>query len=83
MYIWSEVGSKKITMGKRQDIENEIIDLENKLYALAIIKEQVWVYHPSNPDFLNPITMYENLSNEIDGIERKINFLECELNSLN
>jgi len=83
MYMRSEMGGKNSIMGEKQNIENELIDLQNKLYAIAIIREQVWVYHPANPDFLNPISLYENLGIEIDDIERKINSLECKLNSLN
>lgn len=79
----SEVGSKNSIMGEKQNIENELIDLQNKLYTISIIREQVWAYHPSNPDFLNPISLYENLGIEIGNIERKINSLECKLNSLN
>jgi len=79
----SEMGSNNCIMGEKQNIENELIDLENKLYALVMIKDQIWPYHPANPDFINPITLYENLSKEIDEIERKINSLERRLTSLN
>lgn len=70
-------------MGEKQKIENELIDLQNQLQALCAIKHEIWVYHPSNPDFINPISLYESLKVDIEKIERKINFLECELNSLN
>jgi hypothetical protein len=83
MYMRSEIGDNNCIMDEKNKMENEIIDLQNKLYAIAIIKEQVWTYHPANPNFLNPISLYENLSNEIDEIERKIEILECRLNSLN
>lgn len=70
-------------MGERQKIEHELIDLQNQLYALVNVKQEVWVYHPSNPDFINPISLYESLKEDITKIERKIDFLERELNSLN
>ena len=70
-------------MGERQKIEHELIDLQNQLYALANVKQEVWAYHPSNPDFINPISLYESLKGDIEKIERKIDFLERELNSLN
>jgi len=70
-------------MSIKQDIEIEIKNLEDKLYTIALLTEQVWAYHPANPDFVNPISLYEFLNSEINVIERKINFLECELNALN
>ena len=79
----SEMGSNNSIMGEKQNIEHELIDLQNKLYALIMIKEQVWAYHPANPDFLNPIKLYEKLNEEINDIERQINSLERGLNSLN
>jgi len=74
---------KKAFMGEKQKIEHELIDLQNQLYALSSIKQEVWAYHPSNPDFINPISLYESLKKDIEKIECKINLLERELNSLN
>ncbi len=70
-------------MGEKQNIEHEIIDLKNQLVAISYVKEEVWSYHPSNPHFINPISLYESLNLEIENIERKINDLEFKLNSLN
>ena len=70
-------------MGEKQNIEHELIDLQNQLYALDSIKQEVWSYHPSNPDFINPISLYESLNGDINGIERKINDLKFRLNALN
>lgn len=70
-------------MGEIQKLQDEIIDLQNKLYALSLVKEEIWTYHPSNPNFINPISLYENLRKDILDIERKINDLEFKINSLN
>lgn len=70
-------------MGIKQDIQQELINLENQLVAISNIREEIWAYHPSNPDFINPITMYEDLSKQIDEIERKINYCEREISELN
>ena len=70
-------------MGEKQKIEHELIDLQNQMYALINIKQEVWAYHPANPNFVNPISLYESLKSDLDKIERKIDFLERELNSLN
>lgn len=70
-------------MGEKQNMEDKLVDLQNQLYALAEIKQEVWSYHPSNPDFINPISLYESLNIEINEIECKINDLMFRLNSLN
>jgi hypothetical protein len=70
-------------MGEKEKLENELIDLKNHLFALSDIKDDVWVYHPSNPDFINPIKLYEGLKNDILDVERKIQEIEWKLNSLN
>lgn len=70
-------------MGEKEKLKNELIDLQNHLLALSNIKDEVWVYHPSNPDFTNPIKLYENLKHNIKDIERKIEEIEWKINSLN
>ena len=70
-------------MGEKEKLENELIDLKNHLFALLNIKDDVWVYHPSNPDFINPIKLYEGLKKDILDVERKIQEVEWKLNSLN
>ena len=70
-------------MGEIHNIEDELIDLKNQLIAISYVKEEVWVYHPSNPHFINPIPLYESLNVEINSLERKIDELEFKLNSIN
>jgi hypothetical protein len=70
-------------MGIKQDIQQELINLENQLITILNIRQDIWSYHPSNPDFINPITMYEDLSKQIVEIERKINYCEREISELN
>jgi hypothetical protein len=70
-------------MGEIQSIEDELMDLKNQLVAVSYVKEEVWAYHPANPYFINPISLYESLNIEINSIERKINELEFKLNSIN
>ena len=69
-------------MGKG-NLETEIQQLQNQLFAISDALDQVWMYHPSNPDFVNPITLYSKLKNDIKEIERKICDLEFLKNSLN
>jgi hypothetical protein len=83
MYIDRGGGYEIFGMGEIQKLQDEIIDLQNKLYALVLVKEEIWMYHPSNPNFINPISLYETLKEDICNIERKINDLEFRINSLN
>jgi hypothetical protein len=69
-------------MGDHKLIE-EMNLLKEKLISLHHIMDEVWVYHPSNPNFINPITLYKELKDNISSIERKINDLEFKINSLN
>jgi hypothetical protein len=61
----------------------EINLLKEKLIGLHHVMDEVWTYHPSNPNFINPITLYKELKDNISSIERKINDLEFKINSLN
>ena len=63
-------------MDEKQRIEHELIDLQNQLYALAEVKQEVWAYHPSNPDFINPISLYESLKKDIEKISDALSKLE-------
>jgi hypothetical protein len=70
-------------MGEKERLKYELIDLQNQLFALMNMKDEFWVYHPSNPDFVNLIKLYEGLKNDITNIERKIKEVEWKINSLN
>lgn len=70
-------------MGDILRIKNELFDLQNKLIEISYVKEEIWAYHPSNPHFINPISLHESLVLEIKEIERKINDLEFKLNYIN
>lgn len=70
-------------MGEKEKLKHELMDLQNQLFTLLNIKDEVWSYHPSNPNFINPIKLYEELKSSIIDIERKINEIEWKINSLN
>jgi hypothetical protein len=42
----------------------------------------MWVYHPANPDFINPIKAYDELKKSIDVIEKGIGDLELKIKTL-
>ena len=83
MYIRMSGGVKRAAMGIKQGIEHQILDLNNKMIDLIAIQQELWIYHPANPNFINPIKEYEVLKLEIEELECKINSLRLELNSLN
>ena len=61
-------------------LQQEIDGLVMKLSELSHINDELWSYHPSNENFINPIKAFnENLS-KIADIERMISELEYEIN---
>jgi hypothetical protein len=61
----------------------ELHELRLEYLHQSNILEEIWTYHPSNPDFVNPIRAYEEIKNKLHDLEHKINSLEREINSLN
>jgi hypothetical protein len=65
-----------------QELEDKIIDLQNILKSNCAVLEEMWVYHPANPDFINPIKAYDELKKSIDVIEKEIGDLELKIKTL-
>jgi hypothetical protein len=40
------------------------------------------VYHPANPDFINPIKAYDELKKSILGLENKLSDIELKIQTL-
>lgn len=70
-------------MGIKDTLEQEIKGLQDKYFGISIVMDQVWTYHPQNPNFVNPISLYEKLKGDLEVLDRKINELEFKINSLN
>jgi hypothetical protein len=70
-------------MGIKDTLEQEIKGLQDKYFGISIVMDQVWTYHPQNPNFVNPIPLYEKLKGDLEVLDRKINELEFQINSLN
>lgn len=66
-----------------QDLTKQMEDLKSRYVSLSIILEEIWIYHPSNPDFINPIKAYNNILVDLAKISIEINALEYKINSLN
>ena len=70
-------------MGIKDTLEQEIKGLQDKYFGTSILMDQIWTYHPQNPNFVNPISLYEKLKDDLEVLDRKINELELKINSLN
>lgn len=70
-------------MGIKDTLEQEIKGLQDKYFGTSILMDQIWTYHPQNPNFVNPISLYEKLKGDLEVLDRRINELELKINSLN
>ena len=70
-------------MGEKQNLEEQLFDIQNQLAYTLTLRDEIWNYHPSNPGFVNPITLFERIKSEIKDLECKINDIEFKINSLN
>jgi hypothetical protein len=70
-------------MEKNVDLKRQIKELERELYDSILFKDELWLYHPKNPNYINVISVFKKLEDEIELIERKINDLTFKLNALN
>jgi len=64
-------------------IRKEINEAKDLYIDYSLLIDELWTYHPANPDFVNPIKMYDELKGKLKDLECKINSLEREINSLN
>jgi hypothetical protein len=60
-----------------RDLEDKMINLQNVLVSNYTIMDELWKYHPSNPDFVNIIKAYDEIKKETGDIE--IQLLDLEL----
>lgn len=65
-----------------QDLENELINVQNQLIGDYEVLDEMWRYHPANPDFINPIKAYDILKKSIVNLENKLVELENKINHL-
>jgi hypothetical protein len=70
-------------METKKDLESRLNSLRASYISINDIADEIWSYHPSNPDFINPIRIYEELVLKLKCLEEKISRLEMQINSLN
>lgn len=66
----------KMELTELQDI---LLDLQNSLVSMYIIKDEIWRYHPSNENFVNPIKEYDDITTQIDKIEKRVSEIELSI----
>lgn len=64
------------------ELEEQVVDLQNQLISSYDLLSELWVYHPSNPDFVNPITLHEKVKVEVETMELRISDLQNRINVL-
>ena len=69
-------------MSKIDDLNNKKSELIADLIATSTVMEEVWNYHPDNPDIKDPVTEYEKLKQIKSDVEREIDELEREFDKL-
>jgi hypothetical protein len=61
------------------ELEARLANLQNFLIDNYTITEEIWAYHPANPDFINPIKMYDDLIIEAHKLEEQIDEVQSKL----
>lgn len=72
----------KIVDMKLQDLENKMVNIQNQLVNDCEVLEQMWVYHPANPNFINPIKAYDDLKKSISKLEKELVDIELKIKTL-
>ena len=64
------------------ELEEQVVDLQNGLISSYELLSELWVYHPSNPNFINPIALHEKVKLEVEKMEVKISDLQNRIKAL-
>jgi hypothetical protein len=65
------------------DNKSQLDNLKSEYLINSNYLDEIWRYHPSNPNFINPLKEFKNIKDKLNELERKINLLERKNNSLN
>jgi len=65
------------------DLQDMLVDIQNTLISNYNIKEEIWRYHPGNENFVNPIKEYDEISSQIDSLEKQISEIQLKILHLN
>lgn len=70
-------------MGTKKELQEDMNKLSDLIYSIKEKLSEVWEYHPSNPDFINPIKYHKDLLDRLDEVKDVYDNTEREFNSLN
>jgi hypothetical protein len=73
---------EKIVAMELHELEQKIANIQNELVGYNIMLDEVWQYHPANPEFLNPIKVYDELKKSISLLEKDLSNLELKIKHL-
>ena len=73
---------KQIVAMELDQLGEKISNIQNELIGYNIMLDEVWQYHPANPDFLNPIKAYDELKKTISTLEKELDDLELKIKHL-
>jgi hypothetical protein len=59
-----------------EQLENQLLDLYNKCIDLNLEMNRIWEFHPGNPEWVNPISIYEGLKGQVSSLESEISVLK-------
>lgn len=60
-------------------LEDKVVDLQNVLVSNYSIMDELWKYHPANPDFINVIKAYDEIKKQIVDMEAQLVDLELKI----
>lgn len=60
-------------------LEDKVVDLQNVLVSNYSIMDELWQYHPANPDFINVIKVYDEVKKQITDMEVQLVDLELKI----
>ena len=64
------------------ELEEHVVDLQNGLISSYELLSELWMYHPSNPDFINPIALHENVKLEVENMDLRFSDLQNRIDAL-
>lgn len=73
---------EQIVAMELDQLGEKMSNIQNELIGYNIMLDEVWQYHPANPDFLNPIKAYDELKKTILILEKELGDLESKINHL-